>query len=508
MDERNTPQQPQEEIIPTPPRPLPMAHETGKRELCLAGLILVFSIALCNFILYGGFQLAFALGTAALISCSIGYLLLSGHRFDWYSGALLLLSLVIALGFGRSDDGFVKFVLLQFLMLSINLGLCLLAKQNRRSPNAFSSLLDVPRTVFMLGIGEGERAFRGLGRACKNSGAAGKKGGAVALGLLISVPILAVLIPLLMDADAAFEGLLNLLPETDFTEYFVSALWGTALGALLYSRGVALHRAPKPAAPRESGFRGMNSLTVSTILTAVCALYCVYLLSQLAYLSGGFAGILPEEFTMAEYARRGFFEMAWLCAINLSIICTSVWLVKKQPGTPKFVRLCCLFIGIVTIFLVATASAKMFMYIGSYGLTRLRVLTEVIMVWLGITTVLVCLWLFVPKMPYMKAVVLTALVMGAAVLWADVDTQVARYNVRSYQSGQLETVDVDYLANLSSGAVPYLQELAEDDDPVVAKVAKLRLERIASLTDGATDWRSWNWTDAAAQEILDNYRED
>ena len=122
------------------------------------------------------------------------------------------------------------------------------------------------------------------------------------------------------------------------------------------------------------------------------------------------------------------------------------------------------------------------------------------MVFLGIATVIVCIWLFVPKMAYMKAVLLVALVMGAAVLWADVDTVVARYNVRAYQSGQLAQVDVDYLKTLSAGAVPYIAELAEDGN----KQAQAFMERDRSQLYWNHDLRSWNWADWLAGQLWED----
>lgn len=475
--------------------------DAGKWEFLFAGAIALCSILICNFILYGGFHLGFAIAAGMLILVSAAYLKVTGHRFDWYSGSLLVLSLFIAAGFGRSNDGFVKFVMLMFLLTAVNLSLCLAAKQNRRSPSGLSSLLDAPRALFVLGIGGMGASSKGLVRGLKNCGTAGRKTGAVALGLLISLPILIIMVPLLMDADAAFEGLLNLLPEVELGEYFHSALWGVFLGWILYARGVRLNRQPRPQSAK-SGFGGINSLTVGTILSAVCLLYCVYLVSQLAYLAGGFSGILPEEFTMAEYARRGFFEMAWLCVINLLLICGSIALVRKDPKAPGFVRGCCLFIGIVTLFLVATASAKMFLYIGSYGLTRLRVLTEVIMLWLALTTLIVCIWLFLVKIPYMKLVVLTAMVMGAVVFWVDVDTVVASYNVNAYQSGKLETVDMDHLDSLGYSATPYIYRLIDDDDPEVNQRAREILRRSNFTVD---DFREWNWDYARASAILKEF---
>jgi len=306
---------------------------------------------------------------------------------------------------------------------------------------------------------------------------------------------------LLVSADAAFAGLVDKMPDFDLPQFVLTLVVGVGVACLFYTRGAALLHNPKAEAP--STFRqGVNALTVNTVLIAVCMVYVVYLLSQLAYFVGGFAGILPEGFTMAEYARRGFFEMGWLCAINLGIIALAVGLVEQAGRAPLLSRILCLFLGIVTLFFVVTASAKMGMYIGSYGLTRLRVLTEVIMVFLGLATATVCIWLFVPKMPYMKVVLLLALVIGAAVIWADVDTVVASYNVRAYQSGKLDAVDVEYLTTLSAGAVPYIAQLAENGD----ETAQAFMEEYGSTyywDSNFHDLRSWNWADWRAAESED-----
>ena len=112
---------------------------------------------------------------------------------------------------------------------------------------------------------------------------------------------------------------------------------------------------------------------------------------------------------MAEYARRGFFEMAVLCGINLALTALSTFLVRKYGRINLLTKLLCLFIGLVTLFLVCTASAKMFLYIGSFGLTRMRVLTQIVMLFLALVDLVAMVWLFAPKLPYMKFVVVAAL---------------------------------------------------------------------------------------------------
>lgn len=472
----------------------------GIKELGFGVATLGAGLLQTNSILSGGFSLGFAIGYLLCLFCSVLYLVCSGRKFSKYSFTLLFLSFVIAASFARSDDSLVKLVMFCFLVVSTNLGLCLLAEKNRYAPGTVRSLEDAVSTLFSLGVGELPASYRGLHNAFRRSGSIGQKSGAILLGLGITVPVLLIIVPLLMQADAAFEGMLRYLPDFSFPEFFGTVLFGGCLGFVLYTRNTALqYKETVPTVQRQH--KGISPLTINTVLIAICLVYCAYLASQLAYFTGGLAGILPEDYTLAEYARRGFFEMAWLCAINLGIILFALAVCAKGNGTPLSTRLFCLFIGIVTLFFIIAASAKMILYIDSFGLTRLRMLTQVVMVFFAVVTVLVSVWLFVPKLPYMKAVIICALVIGAAVSWADVDTQVARYNVRRYLSGQTETVDVDYLNALGSGAVPYIAKLAEEaPDAAISDSAQFLLDN--RWTEKPEDFRDWNYVNHIASKIL------
>lgn len=484
-----------------PPRPvMPLRFPTGKRELVFAICIFLCGLCLCNGVLMGGFQLGFAIAAVCTLLCSTGYLIAAGRKLTFYSGSLLTFSLLIAAGFARADDGFVKFVLLQFLFVSANLGLCLLAGQNRRGSGVFASLADAFRGFFTMGFSL-PPAFSGIVHKVRNGGPGVKTAGAILVGLCVAAPVLLIVVPLLISADAAFEGLLGLLPEFAFDEAIVTVLFGTGAACVFYTQGVALRHYPEPTPAKAMKGKQWNPLTINTVLIAVAVVYGVYLFSQLAYFIGGFSGILPEEFTLAQYARRGFFEMSWLCAINLGIIIGAVSLVKKQEGlVPVVTKVLCLFLGLVTLFLVATASGKMVLYINAFGLTRLRLLTELIILFFAIATVVISLLLFRPNLPYMKILLLAALCIGTVTIWADVDTVVASYNVSAYRSGKLEHIDLDYLEELGHGAIPQIARLTDDPNPDVARTAKEILED-AYIWE--YDWRGWNYATAQAQEVVD-----
>lgn len=474
----------------------------GNRELIFGLFAVLLGLFTANMIIFGGCRLGFAIGGCLSICLSWWYLRRSGCKGSGYTTALLVLSLVIAAGFAWSSDDFVKVWLLLFLVVGVNLALCLMAGRNRFAPGSARSLLDAARTVFGFGIGHIDQSCRGVGMAFRSGGELTRRSGAVLAGLAIAVPALVVVLPLLVASDAAFEGLVNLLPDFDLHEVFSTAMAGGLLGIFFYTRAVALRHGDLPDAPARER-KGLAALTMNTALGAICAVYLAYLFSQLAYFVGGFSGILPEGFTRAEYARRGFFEMTCLAGVNLGLMTFGVSKVRHEDRAPGSTRALCLFLGLVTEFLAASSAAKMAMYIDSYGLTRLRVLTMVIMVFLGITTALVCVWLYLPKLQYMKAVLLVALVIGAAVLWLDVDTQVARYNVDHFLSGDLSSADMDHLASLGPGAVPEMERLAQCDNPVIRNMALDYLKNWYLYT--GDDFRSLTVLDQRAQEILAKY---
>ena len=289
------------------------------RELIFGLFAILLGLFTANMVIFGGFALGFAIAHVLSTAATFFYLRRCGLRLNGYTGALLVLSTIIAAGFGWSADSFVKGWLFLFLLAGVNLAFCLMAGRNRFTPGSARSLLDAARTVFHFGIGHCEQACRGVATAFRSGGELTRRSGAVLAGLGIALPALVVVIPLLISSDAAFEGLIGLLPEFDLFEVGATALCGTGFGIFLYTRPLALHRAEEELQPAKEP-KGLHLLTMNTALGAVCAVYLAYLFSQLAYFGGGFSGILPEGFTRAEYARRGFFEMTCLAGINLCLM--------------------------------------------------------------------------------------------------------------------------------------------------------------------------------------------
>ena len=255
---------------------------------------------------------------------------------------------------------------------------------------------------------------------------------------------------------------------------------------------------------------------MSTFLSVICVVYVIYLVSQLAYFFNAFAGLLPKDFTVAQYARRGFFEMSVVCLINLFLLMVALLGAQKKNGKePGFIRALALFLCIFSLVLIATAMSKIGLYIHSFGMTYLRIITSVFMIFLCVVFVTMGLWIFIRKLPYMKVAVITAVILVILVGFADPARVVAGYNVNAYLTGKLDAIDMDELYMLGSDAVvPYAWELTGDPDTEVSEAA-WEILYDHGLAHGffegdgeeySYDWRAFNVSSYKAYTLIREHR--
>lgn len=505
----------------TQPLPPPPSLPAEGRESVLALILALLSAFTANSLLFGGLALGSALGIFGIFTTTALYLLVKTKRFGWYPLACLVCSLILVASFPRSNDGTVKFFLLLLAFTAYLLGLSQVIWAPFYPAGRMQSLNGAGRALFLTPYPQIFPALRGLFAKQTPEGVQRRQIGGVLLGLLLAVPALAIILPLLIRSDAAFEGLIGRSILTNLAELIPTLFFGFLLFLPVHARPVALiHDDDPPTGSAKPG--RFHPVTLNTFLGVVAFCYLLYLVSQLAYFFSAFEGILPEGYTQAEYARRGFFEMSALCSINLLMVLVSIGQVRRNPEVPRLTRFLCLFILVFSLVLAACSASKMGLYIGVYGLTRLRVLTSLFMICIAVALLCVAVWILVPRFPYMQVTVLTALVVGCCTGWMDVDTQVARYNVDAYLSGQLETVDVGHLGSLSEGAVPQLARLLEASDPQVQKETRTTLADIirqyyhVELENGNVTlepWddpalRSWTWTQSQALPLLESLAPD
>lgn len=448
---------------------------------CSVVLALFWCAAVSPFALSALFGLA---GGAALCAGVLGFLgcalALAGRRVRWtrWSRALVALTLGLACVPALTADEWVRALNAPVLALSCMLTYLLLSGRPE------GEVLGASGPV--RGVAAFVRAqFAHWGDLAKVVSARGRGGwraiGGVVVGALCALVVLACALPLLASADAAFGALvgdaLGALLGADATGRVMDICRFALVLPMCFSLllGV-LHAQPRPAeaGATRQGPRA-SAASVGTMMALLDVVYLAFVVVQSSYLFGG-PGALGLAGGYAAYARSGFFELMGVAALNLAVVLTCIWL---RTGATRSRTICALELALVgsTAVMLVSAAWRMGLYVGEYGLTRLRLLT----VW-GMVAIAFLLALVVAKVLRPRTRLFRAALVGVLGLWltfalAGPDALIARVNVDGYLSGSIERVDVDYLGNLSADALGPLARLAREarDPNVAAEAAQARM---------------------------------
>ena len=310
------------------------------------------------------------------------------------------------------------------------------------------------------------------------SGKAGQKSGKFIAGVLggIAVAIVPTLVVgLLLSYDEGFNEIMGKIFDFDFEDIFshlISLLIGTLVGTYIFGlyvsstdkKGIGVITA-EDCKNASAKMRLAPALSVAVACVPLLFVYVVFFISQWKYYVSGFTGVLPKEFSYAEYAREGFFQLCAVAFINLAvIIAITLFMRRKTEKAPWLLKVLTIIYSVFTLVLISTALAKMFMYIENYGLTQKRVYSTCMMFVLAIIFVLLIVKQFVPKIATVAFSLAASLALFALLSLGNVDGMIAKYNVDRYLDGSLPTVDIEAMENLGDAAVPELVRLAKHMD--------------------------------------------
>jgi hypothetical protein len=229
-------------------------------------------------------------------------------------------------------------------------------------------------------------------------------------------------------------------------------------------------------------------------------LFLSFTLFQFKYLFGGEGAIVSSPgLTVAQFARRGFFELTFVAALCLPLLLAGDWLISRDRRVVLSFRLLAGFQLLLLFVMMASAVERMLLYQRHFGLTELRVYTTAFMAWLGI--VFVWFWWTVLR-GRRERFAFGALVSGLAVIAGlsllNPDDLIARVNISRAQEGG--TLDTAYLVTLSDDAVPALVASLPRLKPDEQRIITEHLLRREARRSG--DWRSWNSSRQRAHELI------
>lgn len=335
-----------------------------------------------------------------------------------------------------------------------------------------------------------------------------RTGLAVLRGVLLAIPLLVVFGSLFMAADAAFNDLVVRLIRLDFElvgSHAAMILFFTWISAG-FLHGALMGSTPAPIADLDE--LSIGPIEAGAVLLLLDLLFAVFIGVQAQYLFGGAAVVEQTAgLTYAEYARRGFFELAFAAALVVPVLLSINMLMRREhPRHERMFRWLAGTLAILVGLVMLSAAHRMRLYQNAYGLTEGRLYASAFMIWIA----LVLAWfggtvLRGSGTRFAFGAVVAGWLVLAGLNVANPDALIVRSNLERSIAG--EPFDAAYAGRLGADAVPVvllaLKSVPEQDlvwsrvDNPVRDIGnsnrcQVREKLLAWANGEGGGWRSWN----------------
>ncbi len=288
----------------------------------------------------------------------------------------------------------------------------------------------------------------------------------VLIGIIAAIPVFIIMLTILASADQVFKEVFRKLGEWLSIENLIANTFG--IGVMFVIGYIVPYAFTKNVRSGKvilkEGKSGTNEPVIAIIVTGmVSLLYVLFCAIQIIYLFLG-KGTLPVDYSYAEYAREGFFQLLLVSIFNVIVVIAGIEFFRES----KILRVILTIISVCTFVMIASSAYRMGMYIGEYGLTFTRIF--VLWVLLVITLIMAGLiyQLFRQKFNLFQYSLIIVAVCFTAFSLSHVDYFIAKYDLNMYEEmngmheddlyGTHNYVDYDYLMYLSTDAAPAMKE--------------------------------------------------
>ena len=202
--------------------------------------------------------------------------------------------------------------------------------------------------------------------------------------VIVSGILLVSAISLLMDADESFARIFQNIgdffrfepDELLCMELVLSIpvgawLWGLMGGCFRYPEERLAERKSLILSFLET-IKKVSGGVWTGIIAVFSVIYLVFFVIQGNYLFGAFFGRLPEGFIVSEYARRGFFELCKVMALNFLLLWMTTRTADKKTRDSKLFKGSCLLLLSESVLFSVISISKLALYISYFGITPLR----------------------------------------------------------------------------------------------------------------------------------------
>ncbi len=272
-------------------------------------------------------------------------------------------------------------------------------------------------------------------------------------GGLIAAVLLAVFVPLFASADAAFAELIDraVPSELPLDQPVGRAL--ALLAVVAVGGSLALVARRGPAQPGEAGRPRLARLDWLLPLGALVTLFAAFVGIQITTLFAGHDHVLRTAgLTYAEYAHRGFGQLIAAAALTLAVIAAARrWARVEGAGQERLLRALLAALCALCLVVLASALKRLGLYEEAFGFTRLRLMADAHILWLGAVLLMTGAAVVSGRAGWLpRAVVGVSAAAALAFALSNPDGRIAENNLAR------DKADLYYVRSLSPDAAPAL----------------------------------------------------
>ena len=334
---------------------------------------------------------------------------------------------------------------------------------------------------------------------------------AVLIGIAVSIPILTIVGLLLLCSDLVFyEMFCNLfgwfgqwhIPKW-FVDGAVLRIIFMVVAVFVYTYGMLAYcRKRQTCEEKEQAkcpqWDAYIAITMTVLITALYLIFCI------VQIFGLFLGkmSLPEGYTYAEYVRRGFFPLLFVCIFNICLVpaCHAFFARSKILNLLLTIICCC------TYIMVASSAYRMALYINSYGMTFLRFAVLWTLAVIVLFTAGILYDIYHENFELFRYLLVVATIGYLSFAMIHPDYWIAKYNIAALKNGEM--TDTFYLQqNLSADAAPAIAALSQMEiKEEICDVDVLRNRYFSRIQRENEDMniRNWNLSRAVAEYYAQN----
>ena len=255
----------------------------------------------------------------------------------------------------------------------------------------------------------------------------------IAIGVVISIPLVLLICVLLANADRGFEAFFNwifgnIVFSADMILIIFTIIW---VYSLMYSFICSSVTTEETTAEESKKMPTVVAITFTTIIAVIYVSFCIL---QISYLFNGYSdGVIYSQF-----AREGFFELLFVSGLNLVVVVVCIELFEKS----KALDIVLIIISACTYILIGSSAYRMILYVEAYNLTFLRIFVLWFLAVLAIWMTGAIIYVKKRNWNYFKFSVCVIAVSYLLFVYANPDRIIIKYNIK--YATKITAGDIDY----------------------------------------------------------------